>query len=172
MKNDVIELLFKKHYNEALLYLLSLSNNKALAEEILSDAFYKALNTADDSIRNFKSWLLTICRNLYYNHFNKQKSIVELDNKIKDESESIIDKIIKDERYKALYHAISLLDNSYKEVIILFYFESMPISHIAKLTNKNENAIKVMLYRAKEKLRTILEVNNYGLWKNIWKIPK
>ena len=69
MKNDVIELLFKKHYNEALLYLLSLSNNKALAEEILSDAFYKALNTADDSIRNFKSWLLTICRNLYYNHF-------------------------------------------------------------------------------------------------------
>ena len=86
MKNDVIEILFKKHYNEALLYLLSLSNNKALAEEILSDAFYKALNTADDSLRNFKSWLLTICRNLYYNHFNNQKSIVELDSKIKDES--------------------------------------------------------------------------------------
>ena len=57
MKHDVIEELFSKYYNDALLYTLSLTKSCPLAEEIVSDAFYTALKTADDKVNNFKAWL-------------------------------------------------------------------------------------------------------------------
>ena len=47
MKNDVVEELFIKYYNDALLYVLSLSRNKALAKDAVSTAFFKALRGGD-----------------------------------------------------------------------------------------------------------------------------
>ena len=43
MKSDAIEELFRKYYNDALLYLISLTGNVAIAEEMVSTAFFKAL---------------------------------------------------------------------------------------------------------------------------------
>ena len=68
MKHDVVEELFKKYYNDALLYTLSLSKNRAVAEDIVSNAFYKALIKIDEERDGeyFKSWLFTVCRNEYF----------------------------------------------------------------------------------------------------------
>ena len=63
MKSDIVDQLFSQYYNEALLYSISLCKNRTVAEDIVSNAFFKALSTADDSIRDFKPWLLTVCRN-------------------------------------------------------------------------------------------------------------
>lgn len=46
MKNDVVEELFVKYYNDALLYVLSLSGNKALAEDAVSTAFSRRCEEA------------------------------------------------------------------------------------------------------------------------------
>ena len=54
MKSDVIEELFLRYYNDALLYALSLTKNKAQAEDVVSAAFYKALRGKDEEIKNFK----------------------------------------------------------------------------------------------------------------------
>lgn len=43
MKSDVINELFSKYYNEALLYTMSICKDKTLAEDIVSEAFFKAL---------------------------------------------------------------------------------------------------------------------------------
>ena len=125
MKHDIIEELFLKYYNDTLLYTLSLTKNYPLAEEIVSDAFYTALKTADGEVSNFKAWLLKVCRNLYLNRLRKDKRLEELDENMADMSESALESIIRKEEYRALYHAISLLNSSYKEVITLFYFEDL-----------------------------------------------
>lgn len=156
MNNSIIEELFLKHYNDALLYSLSLTKNYNLAEEIVSDAFFKALKTSDGTIENFKAWLLKVCRNQYLNSLRKNSKLVELDEHIKDESESVLDRIIKDEEYRALLRAISLLKSAQKEVLTLFYYERLSIKDIAMITGKNENVVKVTLYRAKESLKKIL----------------
>ena len=156
MKHDIIEELFSKHYNDALLYTLSLSKNYSLSEEIVSDAFYTALKTADDEVHNFKAWLLKVCRNLYFNTLRKSNRLQELDENITDKSENALDNIIRKEEYRALYHAISLLNESYKEVITLFYFEDLSIKDIALVTGKNEAVIKVSLFRGREALKKIL----------------
>ena len=94
MKQDVIEELFIKYYNDALLYTLSLTKNYPLAEEIVSDAFYTALKTADE-VHNFKAWLLKVCRNLFLNSLRKSKRTEELDEEMADKSESVLERIIR-----------------------------------------------------------------------------
>lgn len=156
MKHDVIEELFLKYYNDALLYTLSLTKNYPLAEELVSEAFYTALKAADNEVQNFKAWLLRVCRNLYFNSLRKSKRLQELDENISDKSETVLDNIIRKEEYRALYHAISLLNPSYKEVITLFYFEDLSIKDIAIVVGKSEAVIKVSLFRGREALKKIL----------------
>ena len=49
MKNEVLEELFKKYYNEAKLYVASLCRDSALADEIVSSSFYKAFTKLDEA---------------------------------------------------------------------------------------------------------------------------
>ncbi len=156
MKHDVIEELFSKYYNDALLYTLSLTKNHLLAEGIVSDAFYTALKTADDEVHSFKAWLLKVCRNLFLNSLRKTNRLSELDENISDENETVLEAIIRKEEYIALYHAITLLNTTYKEVITLFYFEDLSIKDIALVLGKKEAVVKVTLYRGREALKKIL----------------
>lgn len=156
MKHDIIEELFSKYYNDLLLYTLSLTKNYPFAEEIVSDAFYTALKTADSDVSSFKAWLLKVCRNLYLNRIRKDKRLEELDENAADMSESALESIIRKEEYRALYHAISLLNSSYKEMITLFYFEDLSVKDIALVTGKSETVVKVTLFRGREALKKIL----------------
>ena len=156
MKADALEQLFAQYYNDALLYSLSLTRDKSNAEELVATAFFKALHTADD-IRDFKSWLLTVCRNTYISQCRKQSRYTELHEYLADDEEELIDQIIRDEEYKALYHAIGHLPKEQNEVITLFYFENLSIRSICGIMDKKEPAVKVLLYRTRENLKKFLE---------------
>ncbi len=159
LKADILEQLYMQYYNDVLLYSLSLSKDRATAEDIAAEAFYKALETADDNIKSFKPWALAVCRNTYLTHIKRQSRHTELHEYLEDDGEATIDKLIRNEEYKALYHAISVLPMEQNEVILLFYFEALPITSIAMITGKSTSYIKVLLYRARENLRKILEVS-------------
>ena len=157
MKSDVIEELFLRYYNDALLYALSLTRNKSLAEDVVSTAFYKALRGGDGEIKNFKPWLIRVCRNVSFDILKRRKRITELPDNVIDESETAVEQIIRDERYKALYKAIELLPETQKETVLLFYFEDISIKDVALVTGKTEDNVKVLLYRARENLKKIME---------------
>lgn len=157
MKSDVIGELFVRYYNDALLYALSLTRNKSLAEDVVSTAFYKALRGGDGEIKNFKPWLIRVCRNVSFDILKRRKRITELPDNVIDESETAVEQIIRDESYKALYKAIELLPETQKETVLLFYFEEISIKDVALVTGKTEDNVKVLLYRARENLKKIME---------------
>lgn len=157
MKSDVIEELFVRYYNDALLYALSLTRNKSLAEDVVSTAFYKALRGGDGEIKNFKPWLIRVCRNVSFDILKRRKRITELPDNVIDESETAVEQIIRDESYKALYKAIELLPETQKETVLLFYFEEISVKDVALVTGKTEDNVKVLLYRARENLKKIME---------------
>lgn len=157
MRSDIIEELFRKHYNEALLYVLSLSKDRSISEEIVSDAFFKALETSDE-ILNFKAWLFTVCRNLYYNEQRRRRRSTELPEEIAGERDALINEIVRREDYRALYHAIELLPAAQSEIITLFYFERLSVKEISGIVGKTADHVKVILFRARENLRKKLEV--------------
>lgn len=162
MDSDVIEQLFIKYYNDVLLYSMSLTKDVASAEDLAQDAFFKALKSANGSISNFKAWALTVCRNMFLNKRRKYAKITVLDENASDERDEVLSKIVSDEKYRALYNAINLLPDNLKEVILLFYFENLKINEISDMLSKSENNIKVMLYRGREQIKSILERKNSG----------
>ena len=74
-----------------------------------------------------------------------------------DDSGDLAERLIKQEEYVALYRAISLLKENLREVIELFYFGEMSVAEIAGITEQSTSNVKVMLYRARMKLKEILE---------------
>lgn len=159
MKSDIIDQLFSQYYNEALLYSISLCKNRTVAEDIVSNAFFKALGMADDSIRDFKPWLLTVCRNEFISLCRKESRFTREDipEDYVDDREEVIEGIIRKEEYRSLYRAIDLLPNTQREAVMLFYFSGLPIKSISEIIGKSETNTKVLLCRAREKLRKIME---------------
>lgn len=159
MKPDIIDQLFSKHYNEALLYTVSLCRNRTVAEDIVSDAFFKALTLSDDSIRDFKPWLLTVCRNEFISLCRKGSRMTggDIPEDLPDSREEVIETVIRKEEYRSLYRAIELLPGSQQEVLTLFYFSGLPVRNISEITGKSEANVKVLLCRAREKLKKIME---------------
>lgn len=159
MKPDIIDQLFSQHYNEALLYTISLCRNRTVAEDIVSSAFFKALTLADDSIHNFKPWLLTVCRNEFISICRKNSRLTgeDIPENLADDREEVIESIIRREEYRSLYRAIGLLPDTQREAVMLFYFSGLPIKSISDVTGKSETNTKVLLCRAREKLRKIME---------------
>jgi RNA polymerase sigma-70 factor (ECF subfamily) len=159
MKSDVIDQLFSQYYNEALLYTISLCRNRTVAEDIVSNAFFKALTLSEDSIRDFKPWLLTVCRNEFISICRKNSRFTgeEIPEDLADDQEEVIEGIIRKEEYRSLYRAIGLLPDTQKEVVTLFYFSRLSIKSISEITGKSETNVKVLLCRARDKLRSIME---------------
>ena len=159
MKNDVIDALFRKHYNEALLYVLALCGNKTVAEDVVSAAFFRALECADDSIRDFRPWLLAVCRNEYFSQLRKtsRESGGEPSGELAAENEQTLERIIRQEEYRALYRAIEGLNESQKEAVTLFYFSGLSVREVARVTGKSETNAKVTLCRARAALKKSME---------------
>lgn len=157
MRPELLEKMFTEHYNGALLYALSLCGDKHLAEELVSVAFYKALQSEDDSIVSFRAWLFAVLRNEYISHLRKAKRHTELHEYVEDEDGRVLDRIIRDEEYRALYRAISLLPKIENEIIVLFYFEDLSIREISQIIGKSESTVKTTLCRARIKLKELIE---------------
>lgn len=158
MKNEVLEELFKKYYNEAKLYVASLCRDSALADEIVSSSFYKAFTKLDEAGNNFKFWLFKVCRNTYFDMLRRRGRLTALSESMASEEDGdLADRLIKQEEYAALYRAISLLKENLREVIELYYFGEMSVAEIAGITEESTTNVKVMLYRGRMKLKQILE---------------
>lgn len=161
MKNDELEILYFKYYREIYLYAFSLCQDYYLAEDLTNESFLKAYLTLDDDINYFKYWIFRVCKNLYFDILTKEKKKVNLSNSTNfiSDYETPLDKIIEDEEKKRIYNLVVDLKDTYREVIILFYYSGFTIKQISKIQDVSEGLVKTNLYRARKKLKKKMEVN-------------
>lgn len=60
---------------------------------------------------------------------------------------------IRNERLTAIYRQIAFLGRAYRDVMIAFYLEGVPIAEIARRENTSVGAIKQRLFTAREKIK-------------------
>lgn len=60
-----------------------------------------------------------------------------------------------------LWETIQSLPEDYRTVIVLFYYEDMRISDIAQVLGASTDTIKKRLSRAREKLRGLLDKEDF-----------
>lgn len=156
MKSTAWENLFRKYYNEALLYVFSFCHNRALAEDLVQEAYMRAIRSIDEEKNSFKFWLFKVCRNLYFDTLRKNKKVEAITSDMPS-NESLVDDVIQKDEYRALYKAISILKDDFREIVRLYYFDSMSVKEIASIVDESVDNVKIKLYRARLKLKDILE---------------
>ena len=155
------EKIYAKYYQSVYRYLLTLTKNSSIAEEITQETFYKALININKYNSNYQmlTWLCNIAKNTYFSFYKKNKNISKLDNDIKDNTEDIITKIIDSDTNKELLKIIHKLEEPYKEVFTLRIYCDLSFREIGDLFNKTESWARVTFYRSKIKIKERLNEN-------------
>lgn len=77
------------------IFLLTLTNNLDLAEELTQETFYQAIksinNFHDNGIAKFSAWLCAIAKNVWLQELNHKNKNQQLKNSIKNESTTFYD---------------------------------------------------------------------------------
>ncbi len=158
MENEFTEI-YAKYYQSIYCYLLTLSKNSAIAEEITQETFYKALKNIKRYNPKYKmlTWLCNIAKNTYYTNYQKNKRYTELPDNLEENEKSIIDKIIDNETNEKLLKIIHKLDEPYKEVFTLRVYGEVSFKQIGDIFNKTESWARVTFYRSKIKIKEKLD---------------
>ncbi|EOU1683027.1 sigma-70 family RNA polymerase sigma factor [Clostridium perfringens] len=139
-------------YKMAFLYV----KDEQDALEVIHETVYRAFLNIEKlkKAKFFNTWITRILINVSID-FLKRKG----KNEMLDESTSIIKEKceISTEEKLDLYNAIDLLNDNYKTVIIMMYFNDMKIKDISKVMETPENTVKTYLRRAKQALGEILK---------------
>lgn len=124
--------------------------------EVIHETVYRAFLNIEKlkKAKFFNTWITRILINVSIDFLKKKGK-----NEMLDESTSIIKEKyeISTEEKLDLYNAIDLLNDNYKTVIIMMYFNDMKIKDISKVMEIPENTVKTYLRRAKQALGEVLK---------------
>lgn len=157
-----LEQIYKMYFKDIYRFLYSLSQNKAIAEDITQDTFLKAIENIHsfDNKKEIKAWLFTIARNTYYTQYNRQKvfSSYEIeDNEASDDN--ILNNLILKEQSSLILKILHNINEPYKEVFMLRVFGNLSFNKISIIFKKSESWARVTYYRAKKQILKKLEEN-------------
>jgi RNA polymerase sigma-70 factor (ECF subfamily) len=146
--------LFERYSKDILRYAFSILRNTDDAKDVLQDVFLKYQrfggNFRGDC--SYKSWLFTITRNTCYDRIKIKRNTVEIEElKYEQAGEVSLDDLI------SLNTALSRLSSAENEIIYLKDFERYTYREISLLLDISITNAKSRLFRAKKKLKKMLE---------------
>ena len=160
--------LFNYHWGYLYNFQLKKTGNKDLAEEISIITFARAfdrISTFNDQFE-FKTWLLTISKNIYNDLLRKEINKISLETvsyssnlqefSVNDHP-SPEEILITNENLESLLNKIKSLKNDYRKILQFRFFDGLSYKEISKKMDQPINTIKVKLLRAKNLLNQKIE---------------
>ena len=159
MKNVDIEKIYNENFMIVYKFLICLTHNKEIAEDLTQEVFCKAIMNIDKFKGNCKLsvWLCEIAKNLWFNKLKKDKKIIFTDiNEIElYNNYSIEEEIENKENIEILHKKISTLDTDIQKIVLLKLYGNMTFKEIGEIMGKNETWARVNFYRAKQKIKEV-----------------
>jgi len=171
-KNDqkAFNYLLDLYWDDVYGFQLKRVQNENDAEDITIQTFSRAFDRIEtfDENYTFKTWLITISKNLHIDLIRKEKNTIKPviskdDNRvlqILDESPTVEDKLITDQNLANLLRDIKKLKPHYQKIINLRYFQELSYKEISKELDEPINNVKVKLLRAKKLLAEVITNKN------------
>lgn len=154
-----MEEIYKEYSKIVYNYLLSLTHNSEVAEELMQETFYSAVKNIN-KFRNessMKTWLCKIAKNKWIDYLKKSKISNEIPIDEIEEKFLLVNSFEEDfsnkENVIDLYKKIHKLDEKTREVIYLRIRADLNFKEIGMIMGKSENWVRVTFYRAKIKLK-------------------
>ncbi len=144
--------IYKENYQLVYKYLLSLTHNEDISEDLTEETFYKATINISKFRNNSKlsTWLCKIARNLWIDEIKRKNKLAEIEDKDVIVTEDVF--LEKEERIQ-LFKSIQKLDVLTKDVIYLKIKGDLSYKEIADIMNTTETWVRVTFYRGKEKIK-------------------
>lgn len=156
MQTPDFEKIYAEYFSDVYKYILPLSQNEAVAEEITQETFFKALrhiNKFNGSCKLYV-WLCQIAKNTYFSYYKKEKRYEpEVDIEYPDTAFDLEKSYLDNDTAKRLHHLLHQLKEPYKEVFTLRIFGDLPFAQIAELFGKTDSWARLVFYRAKKELQ-------------------
>lgn len=137
--------------------------NAELAEDLTSEVFLKllqVLGTSRAPRQQLQGWLYRVARNLAIDWFRQQAkgAILSLNEELTPEDgDSPSTRLELQQLQHDLREAISQLTPDQQQVIVLRFGEGRKLRDIGRLMGKSEGSVKLLQFRAINRLRTLLD---------------
>lgn len=155
------EEIYERYFRDVYRFALGLTQDRALAEEIAQDTFFKALKALDkfDGSKDIRAWLFTIARNAWYSYCRAHRRTVSQEELPQELPGGVrIEERIEDEESAfAIHQFLHHMEEPYKEVFSLRVFGELPYEKIGRLFGKSANWARVTFYRAKVQIMEHME---------------
>ncbi|WP_400242159.1 RNA polymerase sigma factor [Niallia sp. JL1B1071] len=152
-KDKIILEWYEKFGDAIFKYILIMIQDYQQAEDLTNETFFKAFLHLDTfkGQSSEKTWLYRIAHNLTVDMIRKKKPLLLLKEAflLKKDDCPLPDEILQmKEQSLDLYHALSSLKKSYREVIILRKLKEFSIEETAEILGWSEGKVKSTLFRA------------------------
>lgn len=168
--------LYKKYSSRLYNYFwYRVGHDAAVAEDLMQETFlraFKGLKRFEMRAYSYYSYLLTIAHNVLVNYYRKPKCIpLEA---IGDVPVEITKEIERKRDSELLWRAIQQLPESEKDVLYLKYRQDASVKEIARIIDKSENAVKLLLSRARKRLSRhhLADIPGFADRKHAYKAPR
>ncbi len=153
---DDLLTLIKRHREGLMLFINGFVHDISKAEELALDAFAEAAAgpTFFSGRSSFKTWLFSIGRNKARRHLRQTallENIEQYEEAAGQDSPEL--QILRDERNAQLYKALSRINDDYRRILILLYFEEMTTDEAAKVMGKSKRQVYSLTERGKGALK-------------------
>lgn len=152
-----LAVLFERYHLALFRYLVQLSGNRALSEDLVQEVFFRVLKYAEsyDPSQPFTVWLYRMARNAYFDSLHKRRGEVrETEIGELPSLEPVPDEIfIRKQDAMFLHEALRRLPEEKREVLVLSRFHDLRYEEIASILKCEIGTVKVRVYRALKELR-------------------
>ena len=162
-------MLLERHRGPVIHFVYRMVQNQSVAEELAQEVFlrvYRSRSTYEPTAK-FTTWLFRIATHLALNWIRdgrKEKLQESLDEEtsdgttrqVADRGRTIEQELLYEAKLREVRQAIEALPSKQRAAVLMHKYEEMEYSQIAKVLNCSESAVKSLLFRAYESLRSRL----------------
>ncbi len=158
------EALVRQNYKDIYRFLIYLTKNKELAEDLTQDTFVTAISNIEKfrAKASIKTWLHKIAYNKFIDIRRRLKAKDNVIDKIKSVTEAALNnddplqKLINNEIFDCLYEAMKKLEPIEYDLIVLHYIQGLKYRHIAEVLDVPAGTARWLAKRSLKKLKSFL----------------
>jgi RNA polymerase sigma-70 factor (ECF subfamily) len=144
-------------------FVLRLTNDSSLSEDLVSEVFIEVWRRADGfkGKSQVSTWLLAIARHKALSAL-RNRSDEQLDDEmataIADPADDAETMVNKRERSAIVQHCLSQLSPLHREVLDLVYYHEKSVDEIAQIVGAPANTVKTRMFYARRRMQNLLKV--------------
>jgi len=162
-------LLLERHRAPVVNFLHRMVQNRAVSEELAQEVFLRVYRSREsyEATAKFTTWLFRIATHLALNWVRDgkkekgQESLDEqvvdgVDRQVRDRQPNIEQEMLQEVKMTEVRQAIEALPAKQRAAVLMHKYEELEYAQIARALSCSESAVKSLLFRAYESLRSRL----------------